>query len=403
MKVPNDRSTEDRSGPDFDLDHFLIEPDTPRPVMISPDQVEPADIEVMASLGVYVKGKDRSGTYILRDFHSLCLVAQSDDIELLPIGEALRKYAWLRERYYWKAVLADLDEYTARCASVSEPQGYFLRVKKGATVPFPVQACLYITRGDIAQTVHNIVILEEGTELHLITGCATKYDVNRGVHLAVSEYYVGKNARLTNTMVHSWGSEVVVRPRSGTIVEEGGVFVSNYVSLRPAKSIQADPRTWLNGKGASAKYLTVILSSKGSTIDIGGEVYLNGEDTSAELAHRAVCTGGHIYQRGLLIGSAPCRAHVDCAGMVLNAGEEGFIQSIPGLKALHPEARMSHEASIGRIAPEQVFYLQSRGMEEHEAISLIIRGFLGSEIADLSPELDAMIAEIAEIAGHGEE
>ena len=401
MKASNDRSTEDRSGPDLDLDYFLIEPDTPRPVMISPDQVEPADIEVMASLGVYVTGEDRSGTYILRDFHPLCLVAQSDDIELLPIAEALEKYGWLREKYYWKAVPSDLDKLTARVASVPEPQGYFLRVKKGAKVPFPVQACLYIARDDIAQAVHNVVILEEGAELHLITGCATGHGVRSAAHLGVSECYVGRNARLTSTMVHSWGPEVEVRPRSGTIVEAGGTFVSNYCSLRPARSIQTEPRAWLNGKGASAKYTTVILGSDGSTIDTGGEVYLNAENTSAELAHRAVCTGGHIYQRGLLIGNAPCRAHVDCAGMVLDAGDDGFIHSVPGLRALHADARMSHEASIGKIAPEQVEYLQSRGMEERVAISLIIRGFLGEEIVGLGPELDARIAEIAELAGHG--
>ncbi len=403
MKVPNDRPTEDRSGPDLDLDHFLIEPDTPRPVMISPDQVEPADIEVMASLGVYVEGVARSGTYILRDFHPLCLVADSDDIELLPIADALKRYDWLREKYYWKAVPADLDEYTVRCASAPEPQGYFVRVKKGAKVPFPVQACLYIARDGIAQAVHNVVVLEEDSELHLITGCATGPGVEIGAHLGVSEQYIGKNAKLTSTMVHNWGPKMVVRPRSGTIVEAGGTFVSNYCSLRPARNVQSEPRAWLNGEGASAKYTTVILGSDGSTIDTGGEVYLNAENTSAELAHRAVCTGGRIYQRGLLIGNAPCRAHVDCAGMVLNAGEEGFIQSIPGLKALHPEARMSHEASIGKIVPEQVEYLQSRGMEEREAISMIVRGFLGANISSLGSELDARIAEIARIAGHGEE
>lgn len=146
----------------------------------------------------------------------------------------------------------------------------------------------------------------------------------------------------------------------------------------------------------------MILGSAGATIDTGGEVYLNGEDTSAELAHRAVCTGGVIYQRGLLVGNARSRAHVDCAGMVLDTGEAGFIQSIPGLRASHPDARMSHEASIGKIAPEQVEYLQTRGLDEREAISLIIRGFLGSDIVGLGPQLDAKIAEITELAGHGE-
>ncbi len=400
MKVPSNRPTAAKSSPD--LDRYLTTPDAPPAAMISPNQVEPADAKVMASVGVHVEGEDRLATYILRDFHPLCLVSDSDDIELLPIADALKRYAWLREKYYWKAVPADLDKYTVRCASAPEPRGYFVRVKEGAKVSFPIQACLYIAQDGIAQAVHNVVILEEDAELHLITGCATGPGVEIGAHLGVSEQYIGKYARLTSTMVHSWGPKMVVRPRSGTIVEEGGTFVSNYVSLRPARSIQNNPRTWLNGKGASAKYLTIILGSQGSTVDTGGEVYLNAEDTSAELAHRAVCTGGRIYQQGLLIGNAPCRAHVNCAGMVLRTEEEGFIQSIPGLRALHPEARMSHEASIGKIAPEQVAYLQSRGMSERKAISLIIRGFLGEEIVGLSPELDARIAEIAELAGHGE-
>ena len=200
-----------------------------------------------------------------------------------------------------------------------------------------------------------------------------------------------------------WSPDSEVRPHAGTIVEAGGTYIDNYCCLRPAHSVQSNPRTWLNGQGASAKYLTVIMGSAGSTIDIGGEVYLNGDNTSAELAHRAVCTGGLIYQKGLLVGNASCRAHVDCAGMVLDTKDVGFIQSIPGLQSLHPNARMSHEASIGKIAPEQVEYLQTRGMDEREAISLIIRGFLGADIVGLGAELDARIAEIAELAGHGEE
>lgn len=398
------RNRKAQGSVDLDLDQFVAEPDTPPPAMTPLDQVKQADAQVMASLGVHVKGENRLGTYILHDFYPLSLVARSDDFELLPIAEALKKHDWLGEKYYWKAVPSAQDKYTKICASVSGPQGFFIHVKKGAKVAFPVQACLYMSRDKIAQRVHNIIILDEDSELHLITGCATGPDVSTGAHLGVSEQYLGKNAKLTSTMVHSWGPKMGVRSRMGTIVEEGGVFVSNYCSLRPARNVQTEPMTWLNGPNASAKYVTIILGSKGSTIDTGGEVYLNGVNSSAELAHRAVCTGGHIYQRGMLIGNAEeCRAHVDCAGMVLDAGEDGFIQSVPGLRALHLGARMSHEASIGKITPEQVEYLQSRGMEERQAISLIIRGFLGGEIVGLSPELDARIAEIAEIAGHGEE
>jgi len=97
------------------------------------------------------------------------------------------------------------------------------------------------------------------------------------------------------------------------------------------------------------------------------------------------------------------KAHVDCTGILLDSGKEGFIVSMSGLKALHTQARMSHEASIGKISPEQVEYLQARGMEKPEVVSMIIRGFLDTDIEGLGPELDAKIAEIAQLAGHGEE
>ena len=387
----------------LDLDQFITTSDTPAPALISPVQMASVDAEALAEVGVFVGEEARSGTFVLRDFSPLCAMTHTEGLELLPIAVALEMYPWLREEYYWKAVSPDMDEITSRCASQPEPQGYFVRVKRGTKIPFPVQAGLYIAHGGIAQAVHNIVLLEEDTELHLITGCVTGRDVKRGIHFAVSEQYIGKNAAFTNSMIHSWGPEVTVRPRAGTLVEAGGTFVSNYVSLRPAGDIQSNPRTWLNGEGASAKYLTIILGSEGSHIVSGGEVYLNAEDTSAELAHRGVCTGGRMYQKGLLVGNARCRAHIDCAGMLLDPGEDGFIVSIPGLKAMHPDAQMSHEASIGKIAPEQIQYLQARGIEEREAISMIIRGFLDADIEGLGPELDARIAEIVELAGHGEE
>ena len=387
----------------LNMQQYAAQSDAPAPALITPAQIKEGDAETLAEVGVLTKGDMRSGTYMLRDFSPVCAFAPTQGLEILPTAVALNKYDWLREKYFFSAVPDDLDKITAYNASLPTPQGYYVHVEQGARVKLPCQAALYMAHANIAQTVHNIVILEENSELSLITGCITAHGVTNGVHFGITEQYIGKNATLTSTMIHSWGSKVVVRPRSGTVVEAGGTFVNNYISLRPAADIESNPSAWLNGPGASAKYLTVILGSKESNITTGGNIYLNAEDTSAELAHRAVCTGGRVSQAGLLIGNARCRAHVDCAGMMLDPGKDGLIQSVPGLKALHPEAQMSHEASIGRIAPEQVEYLQSRGIEEREAISMIIRGFLDADIEGLGPELDARIAEIAELAGHGEE
>ena len=369
--------------------------------LIAPEQVHTDDAEQLREVGVFTDQKDRSGTFVMQDFHSVSAMSLVEGLELLPIHIALEKYDWLRKDYFFKAVPADLNERTSYVAAQETPQGYFVRVAKGAEITLPCQTALYISKENIAQAVHNVVILEEGASLNLITGCISHRRVPSGIHIAVSEMYIGVNATLTSTMVHSWGKDVVVRPSAGIVVGDGGRYINNYISLRPGADIVSNPTTWLNGKDSSAKYQTIIMGSEGSRIETGGEVFLNGENSRAEMNHRGVCTGGVISQRGTLQGNAPCRAHVDCAGMLLDT-RGGYIESVPGIKAHHPQAQMSHEASIGRISPEQVEYLMARGMEEHVAISMIIRGFLDADIEGLGKELDARIADIARMAGHGE-
>lgn len=360
------------------------------------------DVENLTGVGIRPDAEGRSGTFLLENSHTTCVTQQTEGLELLPIAEALDRYPWLLERYYWKAVERDQDEMTERCAAQEEPRGYFVRVERGAKVTFPCQAGLYMSTDAVEQVVHNVVVLEEDAELHIITGCLTGMHVKGGVHVAITEQYIGKNARLTSTMLHKWSPDVSVYPRMGTIVAEKGSFVSNYVALEPPYEIQLDPNTWLEGDGASARYRSIVLGKPGSKVVSGGTVYLNGVGSSAELLHRGLGAGGELWQQGLMVGNAPSQAHVDCAGMLLGAATGGFIQAVPGLKALHPEASMSHEASIGRIAPEQVQYLQSRGMTEDQAVSMIIRGFLDTGMEGLGPDLDDTIGEIADLAQQGE-
>jgi Fe-S cluster assembly scaffold protein SufB len=366
------------------------------------NQLTQADLDALAQVGVLTENANRSGTLILRDSSSPYIHKEEKSFEMLSISTALDKYDWLREKYFWKAIPKDFDEITKQCA-LHKPLGYFIHVFKGCKVKLPCQAALYMAANNISQVVHNVVILEDDSELQLITGCLSGNEVSTGNHMSIDEQFVGKNAKLISNMVHSWGSDVMVYPHSGTIVEDEGRYENSYISFKPAKQVISNPQTWLIGSGASAQFLSIILAAKGSTIDIGGDVHLDADDTSAELLHRGVCTGGEIHQKGLLIGNARCRAHIDCAGMLLNQDKQGFIESIPGLFAKDPEARLSHEASIGKIAPEQVEYLQSRGMDENEAISLLIRGFLGADIEGLGTELDSKIAGLVELAGHGEE
>jgi hypothetical protein len=359
------------------------------------------DARSLAGVGVTTKTAERSASFILRDDEPVCSQTAVEGLELKLIGDALAEYDWLAD-YFWKLVDPQTDDYTRALAAEERPQGFFLRVRAGEKVVFPAQTGLFMSREGSTQRVHNVIILEDGAELHLITGCVLREGAAGGNHWAATEAWIGRDARLINTMVHSWGPEAEVYPHSGTRIEAGGSFTSNYVSLKPVRRVVSNPKTWLVGAGADVNYNSVILGAAGSHIDTGGEVHLQAPDSAAQILHRGICSGGKIYQRGLVVGEASCQAHVDCSGLILDPGPEGFIASVPALRSRHVDAELSHEASIGKIAPEQVEYLESRGMTERQAVALIIRGFLDTDIEGLGPELDAQIAEIAAMAESAE-
>jgi Fe-S cluster assembly scaffold protein SufB len=357
----------------------------------------------MTKIGLIPNREKESSSIIIRDDITVCMIQYVEGLEILPVSEALKRYSFIRESYWYKSVPVGVEDLAGFRTDQKEETGYFIRVRSGNHITLPCHAALYLATNNRTQRVHNIVVLEDNSELRLITGCSCNADVRSGSHLSVDEQYVGKNARLIQTMVHSWNHEIFVHPLSGTIVGEGGRYEQQYICLQPPKTLTNNPNTYLEGERASAKLLSVIFSTTGSSADLGGNVYLRAKETSAELVHRGVCAGGRLYQKGMVIGEAPSRAHVDCAGLLMETRtSNGVIKSIPGIEARHSEARMSHEASIGKINPEQVEYLQSKGMDEKEAVSLLVRGFLGSSIDSLEGEIETKIAEIIELSGHGE-
>jgi len=260
-------------------------------------------------------------------------------------------------------------------------------------VVYPLQTCLYIRHDKVAQRVHNIVIAEEGSDLHIISGCATHPNLTSALHIGISEFYVKKGARLTFTMVHNWGENVYVRPRTGIIVEEDGVFLSNYISLKGVRSIQSFPTARLVGPRALARFNSVMVAPEGTELDIGNRIILEAPDTKGEILSRTISYGGNIIARGHLVGKAPgIKAHLECNGLIL--AETGIIHAIPELEAHVGDVDMSHEAAVGKIAQEEIEYLMARGLSEEEATSTIVRGFLNVKIDGLPPELEAELEAV---------
>ncbi len=369
-------------GPDIDLSTFTAEP-VAHGYMEDLTKLEDEDRKRMIQAGVDAAEKGRSGTYVQMDTAVIHAHAKQEGLQVLPIKRALKEFDWARD-YYWKLAAVDADKYTAR-AQLNLHDGYVIRALPGSKVIFPVQACLYLDKENLSQYVHNLIIAEEGAELHVITGCAAAPHLKRGLHVGISEFFVKKNAKLSFTMIHHWAEEMLVRPRSVGMVEEGGLFLNNYICMRPVKSLQMYPTTHLVGKGAVSRFYSLLVGSPGSEIDVGGRILLKEEDTRAEIVARAISNGGRIISRGDLIGEVPgIKAHLECRGLLLKGG---LIHAIPELQGKVDGVEMSHEAAVGKIAQDEILYLMSRGLTETEAISTIVRGFLSVDIPGLPEQL----------------
>ena len=348
------------------------------------------DAAQFLNVGVDTSLTGRTGTFIQKDRSVIHSQTRQDGVVVSGISQALKKYDWLSD-YLWRNIDPAADSYTTRAKSAPH-EGYFIGAAPGIQVEQPVQACLYIAKEGFSQHVHNVVIAEEGSNLKVITGCATSPHLVSGLHVGVSEFYVKKGAQLYFTMIHDWGAKVNVRPRTVVHVEEGGVFVSNYISLKPVGSLQMFPTTYLAGRGAVARFNSVLVAGSGTTLDVGSRVILDAPETRAEIISRAITTGGTIIARGELIGNAPdIKAHLECKGLIL---KKGLMHAIPELRGSIPGVEMSHEAAVGKIDQREIEYLMARGINEEEAVSTIVRGFLNVDIEGLPAQLKEKIDKI---------
>lgn len=397
LKVKAERALHKKAaiGPDVDLEQFDKTSD-PHAYLTDDKlrELPEGDRQRLLMSGVDVSEQDRAGTYFQKDTTVVHCKSKQEGIEVIPIRKALEELDWIWD-YYWKLASVDTDKFTAE-AELNLHNGYVIRALPGAKSIYPIQACLYIDKEGLQQNVHNIIIAEEDSELHIITGCSTSPHLTKGIHVGISEFFVKKNAKLSFTMIHNWAEDMAVRPRSVGQVEEGGLFLNNYICMKPVKTLQMYPTTHLVGENAVARFYSVIVGTPGSEYDVGGRIFLKKRGTRAEIVARTISNGGKIISRGHLIGEVPeIKAHLECRGLMLNGG---LTYAVPELEGRVDGVEMSHEAAVGKIAQEEIHYLMSRGLSEDEAVATIVRGFLSVDIPGLPPQLKAEIDKAIELS-----
>jgi hypothetical protein len=200
-------------GEDVDVSAYVSSAEE-QPYQDDPSKLPTKTKENMLKVGINLDDTNqRSGTYIQMDNTTVHSSIAQEGIEVMAISQALEKHDWLTD-YWWRAIAVDTDKYTAN-VELSQHSGYFIRALPGYRTIYLVQSCLYLAKTRLAQNVHNIIIAEEDSELHIITGCAAASGEKAGLHLGVSEFYLKRGAKVTFTMIHSWNSQIAVRPVPG--------------------------------------------------------------------------------------------------------------------------------------------------------------------------------------------
>ncbi len=383
-------------GPDIDLSQFYL--CSPRERVEDVREISDQLREAALYAGIELEG-EKAATYLQVDRSAVYERVQKafeGKLEIMSSREALRRYPELVE-HFWGLVSVDADKYTA-FAELCPTEGYFIRVFAHQKVEVPLQACLLLSEKARIQSVHNVIILEEGAEANVITGCASVRGNPQGVHIGVSEFYVGDNARLTFTMIHNWGEEFHVRPRTMAKLGRNAFFSSTYVLLNPLSSIQAFPQVLLEGEGAQATFQNIVFAKGNSYIDLGSALVLKNKECRGSSVSR-VCAMDRaaVYARGQLISyHDETQAHLECKGILFSP--EAQIISIPELE-VHgaPKARLSHEAAVGPFEEEAVNYLRARGLRREEALSLLTQGFLNLDLPGIPSALRQYIEEIIRV------
>lgn len=265
--------------------------------------------------------------------------------------------------------------------------GSFVYVPKGVSVEIPLQSYFRLNAPGAGQFEHTLIIVDGGAELHFIEGCsAPKYNV-ANLHAGCVELFVGKNAKLRYSTIENWSKNMYNLNTKRAVVEEGGTI--EWVSGSFGSHVSyLYPMSILKGKGARMEFTGITFAGKGQNLDTGAKVVHSAPDTSSYINTKSISKDGGIstFRSSVVIGknAEHSKAAVSCQSLMLD--EISRSDTIPAMDVRTCNADVGHEAKIGRISDDAVFYLMSRGISEEDARAMIVSGFADNVSKELPLE-----------------
>ena len=309
-------------------------------------------------------------------YHSTKKELEDLGVIFTDMDTALREHPDLVKEYFGKIIPSNDNKFSALNSAVWSG-GSFIWVPAGVSVDIPLQAYFRINQENMGQFERTLIICEPGSWVHYVEGCSAPVYSSDSLHSAVVEIIVKDEARCRYTTIQNWSNNVynlvtkrAVAHRNATMEWVDGNIGSKITMKYPA--------VILKGEGAKAEILSVAYASEGQHQDAGGKVTHIAPNTTSTIISKSISKGGgRAGYRGLVRihdGATHAKSNVRCDALILD--EDSRSDTYPYNEIEEETASVGHEATVSKIGDEQLFYLQSRGIDEAEAMSLIVRGFI---------------------------
>ncbi len=308
-------------------------------------------------------------------YHNLTEDLKKQGVIYTSFDEGIRKYPELVKKYFTKAVPIYDHKYIALHYALFSG-GSFVYIPKGAKLDRPLQSYFRLNAPGAGQFEHTLIIVDEGAELQFIEGCSAPGYNELNLHAGCVELFVEKNAYLRFSTIENWSKNMLNLNTKKCYVSEGGK-IEWIMGSFGSKVSMLYPLSVLNGEGAKCDFLNISFAGKGQNLDTGIKVIHNAPRTSTVVNAKSISKDGGIctFRSNVHVKKKAKKAKLalSCESLMLDSISRS--DTIPVNTIESDDVVFSHEAKIGKISEQAIYYLMTRGMSEEEAKSLIVRGF----------------------------
>ena len=301
---------------------------------------------------------------------------EAQGVLFCDMDTALREYPEIVKQYFGTVIPPNDNKFSALNSSAWSG-GSFIYVPPGIEVDMPLQAYFRINAENMGQFERTLIIADEGSKVHYIEGCSAPTYTSDSLHSAVVEIVVKPSARVTYTTIQNWSDNVynLVTKRARVEAEGHMEWIDGNIGSRLTMKY---PAVVMVGPKASGEVLSVAYGGPNQHQDTGAKMTHAAPETTSKIVSKSISKdGGRTSYRGLVRvedDAYGCKSHVQCDALILD--DESISDTYPYMEVGSRDAVIGHEATVSRVADEQLFYLQSRGLTEEQAMGMIVNGFI---------------------------